>query len=313
MKRLRTFLRRHILWVGFFAVIVPLLCILALQYRSLEKLKKTSTVAEHVWMKNYLSDVSKEVKYFYRSNAEQTLTTPASALTENGPPNAKYLFGKCDVEGAKLLFVAAFKGGEDEPAQVYFYDPYSNKRTIVPSPAEARAVNIAIAPMKLLSEEEVPKDSPPIMVDEYDPENRVILRPIRGESRKVVGVSGMIIDTDYFRSVFLPRAIEQSLPKFFPDDARDNVIVTVHDSRGRRVFATQEVKGQDNETYTGLPFFSDWRLGIRSRYMTPEQWAHWNFNVSLSLSALLTLTLLGGIVLALRTAEPPRAKSVSRR
>lgn len=289
------------LWVGFFAVIVPLLCILTLQYLSLHKLKKTSSVAENVWMKNYLSDVSKEVKYFYRSNAEQTLTTPASALAGEGEPSGKYLFGKCEVEGAKLLFVAKFKG--DTPQEVYFYDPYSNKKKIIPSPAEARAVNIAIAPMKLLSEEEVPKDSPPLMVDEYDPENRVILKTIRDESRKVVGVSGMIIDTEYFRSVFLPRAIQQSLPKFFPDDARDNVIVTVQDGRGRRVLATQEVKGQDDETYTGLPFFSDWKLAIRSRYMTPEQWAHWNFNVSLSLSVLMTLTLLGGIVLALRTAS----------
>jgi signal transduction histidine kinase len=301
MLKLRTFLRRYILWVGFFAVVVPLLCILALQYQSLDKLKKTSTVAENVWMKNYLSDVSKEVKYFYKSNAEQTLTTSASAITGDGPKDEKYLFGKCEVEGAKLLFVAAFK--EDDPAEVSFYYPFNIKKSVVPSPAEARAVNLAIAPLRLLSQEEVPKDSPSLLVDEYDPENRIIFKPIRNEERKVVGVSGLIIDTDYFRTVYLPRAIQQSLPRFFPDDARDNVIVTVHDNRGRRVLATQEVKGQNDETYTMLPFFSDWKVGIRSRYMTPEQWAHWNFNVSLSLSALMTVMLLGGIVLALRTVS----------
>ncbi len=301
MLRLRTFLRRHILWVGFLAVIAPLLCILVLQYRSLNELKNTSTVAQHVWMKNYLSDVSKEVKYFYKSNAEQTLTTPASALQAEGEPKANYLFGKCDVEGAKLLFVAAFKG--KDPAAVYFYNPADNKKTIVPSSSEARAVNLAIAPLNILSQEETPKDSPGLLVDEYDPENRVILKAIKNEARQVVGVSGMIIDTEYFRNVYLPRAIQQSLPKFFPDDAQDNIIVTVHDSDGKRVMATQEFKGQDDETTTGLPFFSDWRLGIRSRHMTPAQWARWNFNVSLSLSALMTVMLLGGIVLALRTAS----------
>ncbi len=301
MTKLRTFLRRHILWFGFFAVVVPLLCILALQYQSLHKLKKTSMVAEHVWMKNYLADVSKEIRYFYRSNAEQTLTTSASALNSDQAVGDKDLFGKCEVEGAKLLFIASLKS--DDTTEVSFYNPYNVKKTVVPSPAEARAVNLAIAPLKILSQEEVPKDSPSLLVDEYDPENRIILKPIRNDARKVVGVSGMIIDTEYFRSVYLPRVIQQSLPKFFPDDARENVIVTAHDNRGKRVLATQEVKGQDDETYTALPFFSDWKVGIRSRYMTPEQWAHWNFNVSLSLSALMTLMLLGGIVLALRTVS----------
>ena len=301
MLRLRTFLRQHILWVGFFAVTIPLLSIIALQYRSLNELKKTSTVAENVWMKNYLADVAKEVKYFYRSNAEQALTTSASAIAGNERPNGKNLFGKCEVEGAKLLFVASIKG--DVPTNVYFYDPSGIEKSIAPSPAESRAVNLAMAPLKLLSEEEVPKDSPSLMVDEYDPENRVIFKPIRNEARKVVGVTGLIIDTEYFRTTYMPRVIQQSLPKFFPDDAKDNVIVTVQDGRGKQVLATQEVQGQDDETSAALPFFSDWKVGIHSRYTTPEQWARWNFNVGISLSALMTLVLLGGIALALRTAS----------
>lgn len=302
MLRLRTFLRRHILWVGLLAVILPLLCILALQYQSLNKLKQTSSVAENVWMKNYLSDVSKEVKYFYRSNAEQTLTTPASALAEAGQPGAQPLFGKCEVEGAKLLFVVALRG--DDKPDMFFYNPANSKVTKDSTADEVRAINLAIAPLKLLSQESTPKDAPPgLMVDEYDPDNHVIYKPIRDEWRKVVGVSGMIIDTDYFRNVYLPRQIQQSLPKFFPADAQQNVIVTVQDNHGNRVLATQEVKGQDDETTTSLPFFSDWKVGIHSRYMTPEQWAHWNFNVSLSLSALMTVMLLGGVVLALRTAS----------
>lgn len=258
-------------------------------------------MAENVWMKNYLADVSKEVKYFYRSNAEQALTTSASAIAGNERPNGKNLFGKCNVEGAKLLFVASIRG--DDPTNVYFYDPSDIDKQITPSSAELRAVNLAMAPLRLLSQEEVPKDSPELMVDEYDSENRVIFKPIRNEERKVVGVSGLIIDSTYFRNVFLPRVIQQSLPKFFPDDAQDNIIVTVHDGKGMRVMATQEVQGKDDDTYTMLPFFSDWKLGIRSRFTTAEQWARWNFNVSLSLSAMLTLTLLGGIGLALRTAS----------
>jgi signal transduction histidine kinase len=299
MMRLRIFFRRHILWVGFFAVLVPLMSILALQYWSLSKLEETSPVADKMWMKNYLMDVSKEVKFFYRTNAEQVLNTPASLLNEEGTHKSKYLFGKCDIEGAKRLFIARFSDGGN--SQVVFYDPQSKMQVANPSAAESRAVNVSIAPLKLLSQEGSDLQSTGVSLDERDPENRIVFKPIKDESRKVIGISGMILDTEYFKQVYLPQAIRNSLPKFFPD--QDNVIVTVYDESNRLVMATQPVKGQDNETWTTLPFFSDWRIGIRSRHMTPEQWAHWNFNFNLTLSIMMALAIMSGIVLALRTAS----------
>jgi signal transduction histidine kinase len=297
--RLRIFFRRHILWVGFFAVLIPLISILALQYWSLSKLEKTSPVADKMWMKNYLMDVSKEVKFFYRTNAEQVLNTPASLLTEEGTHKSKYLFGKCEIEGAKRLFIAKFNGDGD--SQVAFYDPQTKMQVMNPSASEARAVNVSIAPLKLLSQEGSSVPSNGVSLDERDPENRIVFKPIKDESRKVVGISGMILDTEYFKNVYLPQAIRNSLPKFFPD--QDNVIVTVYDESNQLVMATQPVKGQDNETVTTLPFFSDWRIGIRSSHMTPEQWAHWNFNFNLTLSIMMALAIMSGIVLALRTAS----------
>ena len=273
MMKLRPFFRRHILWVGFFAVLVPLMSILALQYWSLSKLEETSPVADKMWMKNYLMDVHKEVKYFYRTNAEQVLNTPAHVLNAPEIYRSKYRFGKCEIEGAKSLFIARFNG--DGNPQVAFYDPAdTSKEVTTPTAAEVRAVNVAIAPLKLLSQEGNALQSKGVSLDERDPDNRIIFKPVTDESRKVIGISGMILDTEYFKHVYLPQAIQNSLPKFFPD--QDNVIVTVYDESNRLVMATQPVKGQDNETVTTLPFFSDWRVGIRSRHMTPEQWAHWN-------------------------------------
>jgi signal transduction histidine kinase len=301
MMKFRLFLKRHILLIGFFAVILPLLSILMLQYWSLAKLEKTSSVADKVWMKNYLSDVSKEVKYFYRTNAEQILNTPASALDEERLYKGKYLFGKCEIEGVKLLFVARFNGDKD--SQLLFYDPLSKTPVTNPSANEMRAANVALAPLKLLSHEGSALQSPALSVDERDPDNRVMLKAITDDARRVVGVSGMILDTNYFKNVYLPRAIRNSLPKFFPDHAQDNVIVTVYDSENRLVMSTQPVKGQDNETSTMLPVFGDWRVGIRSRHMTPEQWARWNFLVNMSLSVLMAVAVIGGVGLALRTAS----------
>ncbi|MEJ7711156.1 MAG: HAMP domain-containing sensor histidine kinase [Pyrinomonadaceae bacterium] len=121
--------------------------------------------------------------------------------------------------------------------------------------------------------------------------------------RRVVGVSGLIVDNSYFREVYLPQAIHNSLPKFFPDDQQENVIVTVSDEANQLIMSTQALKGQDDDVWTQLPYFGDLKLGIRSRHMTPEQWAHWNFNVNLSLSILLTVALLCALVLALRMAS----------
>ncbi len=301
MKRLRTFFRRHVLWVVFFAVAIPLASILALQYRSLSKLEKTSTVAEKVWMKNYLGDVTKEVKYYYRTTAEQVLNVPAAAITGERLRNSRHLFGKCEAKGAKSLFIVSFASpGESE---IFFYKPSGRGKIIEPPLAELRAANVAAAPLKMLSEERTPVQTTTVTTDERDLENRIIMKPITDDSSQVVGVAGMIIDNRYFREHYLPRAIQNSLPKFFPDDAQDNVIVTVHDGAGQLVLATQPVKGQDNETWMPVPYFQDWRIAIRSRDMTPEQWAHWNFNFNLALSVALTVVLLGGIALALRTVS----------
>ena len=299
--RVRAFFKRHLLWVGFFAVIIPLISIVLLQYWSLSKLEKTSTVAEKVWMKNFLSDVSKEVKYFYQTSAEQLLSTPASGLTPEGLEKRRSLFGKCDAEEAKFLFIAVFGGPAD--STVLFYQPRERKETYHPTVAEARAVNVAAAPFKLLSQEGGELRTPALLVDEHDPENRIILKPVTDESRKVIGVTGMAINASYFRETYLPRTLRNSLQKFFPADAQENVIVTVQDGAGQLVMSTQPVQGQNNETLTHLPYFSDWRLGIRSRHVTPEQWARWNFKVNLTLSILMAVAVMGGIILALRTAS----------
>ncbi|HEX7175798.1 MAG TPA: HAMP domain-containing sensor histidine kinase [Pyrinomonadaceae bacterium] len=301
MLKVRTFFRKHILWVGLVAVVVPLLSILAVQYNSLKKLEKTSSVADKMWMKNYLSDVSKEVKFFYHTNAEQVLNVPAYSVSAENLHKVRNHFGKCEVEGSKRLFIVAFDEGGG--SQTLFFDPRAQAQLVEATPAEVRAANIVAAPYKMLSQEGTAVAGAKISEDLRDPQNRVIFKPITDEWARVVGVAGMILDTEFFREKFLPRVIAATLPKFFPDEARDNVIVTVYDSEQKLVHATQALKGQNDEIATNLPFFYDYRLGIRSRHMTPEQWARWNFNFNLTLSLLMTLVLVSGIVLALRMAS----------
>ena len=302
MTRLRTFLRRHILWVGFFAVVVPLVSILVLQYRSLAKLEKASTVAETVGMKNYLVDVSKEMKYFYKDNADELLKVHAHLVESGRLEEGRHYFNRCSMEGAKRLFVVAFNSQGDEP-QMLFFSPHDSAKASAATASEERAVQVAAAPYRLLSKERTPLANNWLMEEGRDPENKILFRPITDDERRVLGVAGVILDSDYFKHEYMPRLIRKTLPRFFPDDAQENVIVTLYEGKKNLVFSTQPVRGQDDEIPIGLPYFYEYHLGIRSRHMTPAQWAHWNFNFNLTLSLMMTVVLVGGIALALRTAS----------
>jgi signal transduction histidine kinase len=303
MATLKTFLQRHILWVGFLAVIIPLLIILGLQYESLVKLEKTSPIARKVTLKNYLWAVAQEVESFYRTDAERALSISSWTLSQHRFDKVGYHFKKKNVKGASQLFVATFteKGG----SEILFYNP--ERYTMGPrlDCPQTRAVNMACSPWKVVNLEGAPVESATLAVNERDPQNRIILNPIIDESSKVIGVAGMIVDVAFFSNHLLPTAIKEMLPKIFPNGDHENVIVSVHDGTGRLVYSTQPIQaGQDDLVSMPLPFiFKDWRLGIRSRYETPEQWAQRYFAINLSLSILMTTVLIGGIILALRTAS----------
>jgi signal transduction histidine kinase len=301
MTKLREFFKRHVLWVGLAAVVVPLLSILGLQYWSLTELEKTSVVAGHVGMKNYLGEVSKEVKSFYKTKSEEVLNVPAYAISSGHLEDTKYHLSKCTVEGAKRLFVAAFgPGGE---SQMYFFDASGQKQLDEVPTAEAHAAQRAAAPMRVLAKDGTTVSSPMAYVEDHDIENRVIFKPIADADRRVVGVAGMILDHAYFRDVLVPRIIRETLPRSFPDGADQNVIAALYRGKETRHFTTQEAEGQSDVIWYSLPYFYEYAVVVRSRDTTPEQWARWNFNFSLGLSLLMTTVLIGGIILALRTAS----------
>jgi signal transduction histidine kinase len=302
MGKLSKFFKRNILWVGFLAVIIPLIIILGLQYESLAELEKTSAVAHKVHLKNYLWDVAMEVEEFYRSNAEEVLDLPYGSLTEEHLDKLGFHFKRRTFQGARRLFVAVFnRHGE---CRVYFYDPLWHCMESDPESPETHAVNVACAPWMFLSGEGTLIRSVTLTADERDLKNRMLLKPIVDKSSRVIGAAGLILDVPFFRDYYLPSIIRKSLPKYFSEQSRENLIVTVHDGSDCLILATRPLEGQGDAVTMSIPFiFTDWRLGIQSRYMTPEQWAKRYFAINLSLSVLMTLVLVSGIVLALRMAS----------
>jgi signal transduction histidine kinase len=301
MSKLRAFFKRHILLVGLVAVVVPLLTIIGLQYLSLRKLEKTSIVAGNVGMKNYLAGVSSEVKMFYKSNTEQALAVPAYAVEGDNFCDLKDHFPVCKVDGAKLVFLASFD--DKGESQMLYFDPHdlSEQAANVP-PSESRAVQFATTPLRLMAKEGMTSSESGSWMEDHDADNLVVLKAITEDS-KVVGATGMILDPVYFREKVLPVKVKESLAKYFPDGMDENVIVTAYDEHDNAILSSQTAKGQDDEIKMNLPYFYNYKVGIRSRHITPEQWAHLNFKYSLSLSLLMTAVLIGGIILALRTAS----------
>jgi len=301
MSKLRALCKKHLVLVALAAVVAPLLTILGLQIWSLKQLKKSSVLAGSVVMKNYLNDASKEVKSFYRTTAEGVLNIPPSAVRDGDLARAGRHFERHRVEGVKRLFVARFgPGGE---AQISFFGPSGGRAAEGVPTAETHAAQRVAVPMQHLSAAGTAVrrlDAPEFQ--DYDPENLVLFKPVVDESARVVGVAGMILDTAYFREALMPRVVAETLPRFFPDGADRNVVVSLHDAAKNRLFSSQRAEGQKDVVAIWLPYFSDHSLVIRSRHMTSEQWASWNFKFTLSLSLLMTAVLVGGIAFSLRTA-----------
>ena len=299
----RSLVRNRALWLGFFAVFVPLGLLFGLQYRWLARLERTSAIAQKAWLSNYLEAVSNGVEYFYRAQAERALNLPVSLLATPDPDRIGSYFRKKEVEGARYLF--AYKSWpERSEALLVVVDPETGAVGLPEDPRVSRAIQVALAPWKATLHKGAVLETHALSVDERDPDNRIVLNPLSDDGCAIVGVAGMVVDNRFFESSVLPRAIDMALPKFFDRRAQANLVVTVRDGRGRVILGQAGEPAGTVEVSRPLAFlYSDWKLMLGSRHTTAEEWAQSNFVLNMSLSALLAIVLLGGVVLALRTAS----------
>ncbi len=82
MGALAAFLKKHTLWVGFLAVLLPLLVMLGVQFVWLARLEQVSAIAQKVTHNNYLEAIGTEVQFYYRSTAERALNIPATLFVQ---------------------------------------------------------------------------------------------------------------------------------------------------------------------------------------------------------------------------------------
>jgi signal transduction histidine kinase len=294
--------RRHTLWVGFAAVLAPLLVLLGLQYRWLVKLDQGSKKIHKATLNTFVEGVLSEVDHTYR-DAERFLDLPAVVFTQHDLEKAAHYFKKKGPQGAKRLFVVSFVDKESEA--LYFQASCSSFSPPNYS-SEVRAVWAAIAPWQLLAHKGAMIEKARLMADERDPNYRILLMPITDDFSKLVGLAGMILDEGYFRDTVLPKAVKWSLTDSFAD-GEDTPVVSVRDGNGQIVYANEPLSDKRVwNTEAEKPFtfvFTDWKVGLASRHATPAVVARRNFLVNIGLSAALATVLLGGLALAMRTAS----------
>ena len=297
-------LRRRTLWLGFAAVLAPLVVLLVLQHRWLVKLDQTSAVAHQATLDNYLVGVSTLVESSYRGGAERALNLPSSLFTHGRLDEAAYHFKKKGFEGARRLFVVDLT--EHDKLRILYYQPACPSLAAPEWNDEVRAVYIASTPWKFMAHKGMPVEAVEIVADERDPRHRLILNPITDDASRLVGLAGMVLDDEHFRREALPVALAKSLPDFSSRTREEEPIVAVSDHRGRLLWSNEPFKPGHKGWDAAKPFtfvYTDLELGLKSRHATPAQWARRNFLINTALSALLAVALLSGLALALRTAS----------
>jgi signal transduction histidine kinase len=295
-------------WFVFAAIALPLGTLLVLQYVALAKLEETSAIATRMNVMWYAKSILHGVEGFYRQKAT-TLDVPPALLTAEAPAALETHFASGCGLGVRGFFVIRF--AEDGGQRLRLYGRDGRELRTAPDPAEVQAIQVASAPWRLIARERTPVESSRTIVDEQDPANRVILKPVLDGSSHVLGVAGLLVDEEFVRGRYLPKLIDaQRADLRLPRPLREQLVLAIRDDQARVVAGSSDSILPGADFTMRFPFvFTDWTLGVGSHRMTPEEWAHFTFGISLSLSLLLTAVLVGGLVLALRNAA--RASKLS--
>lgn len=288
---------------GFFVVALVLLAslvtLVAVQLRSLADLETTSAIARTKTLDNLLAAVDQEIRHHLLREAQRALDVPARLFD----PECQRDLGTFFDERSSPLVASFFALSEVDhfPGTVYRYGGSSDEGGVVGGEDPmATAILMAVSPHPGR-----PDGGGDILVDEGAADYRLLHRAIHDATGARVGVVGMVVARDAFLAQVLPAAVEAALPRF---DRSEGLVVTARDGMGRRhrVGPGARVVRADlaaPEVERAPTFaFTDWRLGLESRFETPADWARANFWFQASLSVALAVVLAVGVLWTLRGA-----------
>jgi signal transduction histidine kinase len=296
---------RTLRWLIAAAIALPLATLLSLEFRALAKLEETAAVAQRMALRSYAKAVVRHVDELYREKARDALALTAAELRAGDPAVLEAHFARVGGRGVTRFFAARFAA--DGSGAPVFFAADGRALSAAPDARVARAVNVAVAPWRVVAADRMPVSPAPTEVSESDPEARVVLRPVLDAQQRVAGAVGFAVDAAFVRDDLLPGAIEAER-SLFPAAVRDQVQVGLRPRP--EPIEPVAARGPGNEV--DVPFrlvFADQALHVHAAYVTPEQWARQSLVINLSLSLAMTAVLITAIALALRSAARATALS----
>jgi signal transduction histidine kinase len=321
------FFKRHIVGLGLGVVVVAMLVNLVVQYRSLAKLGEALPAARRAAISKRLSIIEDEIQNFYRGPAEKALQVPiavfAQDLVEDENDFSRYdaavkaHFQNKPSTGIKRYFVLTVSKTSGKRI-LSMYDPKTGIMLEGHPEAEGWAAFVAGAPWMTLMWRNVaalknpsiptsrtPEISPDnLLFADNDPENPIILRPVTDSASQLIGIAGLVIDHNYFRSTLLPELLRKAASTEFAGDEFSDLALAVYDDTGTIVTATQPLKETRAEMKIPFAFaFPRWHIGARSQGLTTDEVGRRYLLTNLSLTLVMTGLIIGGLVFALRAAS----------
>ncbi|MGZ8829885.1 MAG: sensor histidine kinase [Thermoanaerobaculia bacterium] len=275
-------LRRSILWLVLL-VVIPLGALTVMQYGFLRSLQRTTAQAERNWLRSSLEEVTHEVENNYRMASERALAIPAATLTD--VEELANHIRKTSVPGEKTFFAIRY---DDNRAEWGFFDPQGVEKT-PSSEEEVEAVKLATVSWHVAHKMQRISPQQALHVDERDPVNRIIMRPIVDDGLRVIGVVGVVLDEDLCRAEMVRIGAATLRRRFHGNDMLFRIGRAFAADHG---FITQP-----------LGFvFTNWRAGVKDNVSTPEQIADTNFRANVLWTGGVSLMLFGAIALAVQAA-----------
>src|SRR5690349_8277871 len=211
MKDMARIFRHSILWLVP-VIVIPLAALLVIQYRFLRTLEIKTVSAERSWLRDSSERVAEDIDQYYRTAALSALTIERNCLCQDSALAAH--FGRTPVRGARTFFVVRFSG----PHAYYSYFSPAGEIKKLGSEEEEQAVKLATVTWHVAHKMKRAIPHPPLIVDERDDVNRIIMRPVVDSSEHVLGVAGVILDEHLVRAAMMDVG-RRSLAKHYRSDA----------------------------------------------------------------------------------------------
>ena len=278
---MRRIFRRSILWL-LPVVIIPLGALLYFQVQLLRNMEEKTASAQRNWLRNSLETVTQELESHYRTTAEGALKLSEAQVAEVTTIGSH--FAKHHVPGARTFFSMRFKGDMYDAG---FFDVQGQEKH--PSKGEAEAVKMATVSWQFAYKWDRVAE-PRLYVDERDPQNRVILRPVVDDSWHVVAVTGVVLD-EKLAKVAMTSIGTKALK------ARRKPMSNMISVRVGERFPTA-VSGREYITQPLGFVFTNWRAGVRDACASPEEVAANSFRTNMMWTGGAFVVLLGAVGLA---------------